>query len=151
MAEKDSTRARSLCRGNQRFRYIGFEVFPREPKDLFRSEEEKRRLVEHVVEKRQRGDLLREECQLLEDRVSLVDRLALTLASLMILVSLFLPWYSFYNETIEQIVAKPAAAAPAVAETLLLPSKTAWVPLRLQQILSVCRNRLSTKRLRIKC
>ena len=36
-----------------RYRYIGFEVFPKEKKPFFSSEEEKKRYLAHLEEKKQ--------------------------------------------------------------------------------------------------
>ncbi len=85
----------------QRFHYIGFEVFPGKPKDLFKNDAEKKKYIADIAAKRERGEVLREHCTLLEERVSLIERLVLTVASLAIFVSLFLPWYSVYNEVVD--------------------------------------------------
>ncbi|MGH8015642.1 MAG: hypothetical protein ACREBV_05585 [Candidatus Zixiibacteriota bacterium] len=87
-----------------RLRYIGFDVFPGEPKDLFKSEEEKKKLVAQVRERLEHHDHLRSDCTLLEERVSGTDRIFLTIASAVIVLSLFLPWYSAYNEIVEENV-----------------------------------------------
>lgn len=87
----------------QRFSYIGFDVFPGTPKDLFKSDAEKEKLIETVLEKRSKGDSLRESCTLLGDRVSFGEKVILTVASVVIIATLFLPWYSAYNEIIEEV------------------------------------------------
>jgi len=89
-----------------RLKYIGFEVYPEEPKDLFKSEAEKDKLVKEVRDRREHHDYLREDCTLLEERVSKTDRMVLTIASVITVLALFLPWYSAYNEIVEE--AKPA-------------------------------------------
>ncbi len=98
---------------SDRFRYIGFEVFPGKPKDLFKSEEEKSKYVDAVIAKRSKGEVIREECTLLEERVSISDRLVLTVACLAILVVLFVPWYSLYNEIVEETVIPVTTGMPA--------------------------------------
>lgn len=85
-----------------RLKFIGFEVYPGEPKDLFKSEAEKDKLVQEVRERREHHDHLRGDCTLLEERVSKTDRLVLTIASIITVLSLFLPWYSAYNEIVEE-------------------------------------------------
>jgi hypothetical protein len=86
----------------QRFNYIGFEVFPGSPKDLFKSDAEKKKLIEQLHARR--GETgVREHCTLMEERVSFVDRLVLTVACVVIVVTLFLPWYSAYNEVVEEV------------------------------------------------
>jgi hypothetical protein len=87
-----------------RLRYIGFDVFPGEPADLFKSEAEKNKLVEEVRERREHHDHLRGECTLLEERVSGLDRIVLTIGSIIIILALFLPWYAVYNEIVEESV-----------------------------------------------
>jgi len=95
-----------------RFKYIGFEVFPGKPKDLFKSDGEKAKLIDAVVAKRSRGEIIREECTLFEERVSARDRLIMTVACLVILATLFIPWYSTYNEIVEEVVATPISEMP---------------------------------------
>lgn len=85
----------------QRFKYIGFEVFPGKAKDLFKSDAEKEKYVGGVRQKREKGDTLRDGCTLLEERVSMTDRMVLTLASVIIFATLFIPWYAVYNEIVE--------------------------------------------------
>ncbi|UCG62654.1 MAG: hypothetical protein JSV52_05045 [Candidatus Zixiibacteriota bacterium] len=96
----------------QRFRYIGFEVFPGKPKDLFKTDAERKKYVEGVRSKREKGETLRDQCTLLEERVSFLDRMVLTVASVIIFATLFIPWYSAYNEIVEETtVAVQQAAA----------------------------------------
>jgi hypothetical protein len=113
--EKDKKGVDQKVSESQRFRYIGFEVFPGKPKDLFKSEQEKSKLVETVVAKRSKGDIIREECTLLEERVSTRDRFVLAFAGLLILAALFVPWYAAYNEIVQE--------APQET-TQLIPSDT---------------------------
>ena len=97
---------------SQRFRYIGFEVFPGKPRDLFKSEAEKSKLVETVVARRNKGELIREDCTLFEERVSARDRFVLAAACVVIVAALFFPWYSAYNEIVEEVVATPVSEMP---------------------------------------
>lgn len=104
-----------------RFRYIGFDVFPtKNPKDLFKSDADRAKYVDRVVSKREKGDSIRDECTLFEERVSMSDRIILAIASLVIIATLFLPWYTAYNEIVEeQIVEEPVAAiADSLADSL---------------------------------
>lgn len=117
----------------QRMNYIGFDVFPGEPKDLFASEAEREKLVEQVRQRHQKHDHLREDCTLLEARINNADRIALTLASIVIVLTLFLPWYSAYNEIVEeikptQVVEKPAAIADTMADTTVQSAAATAVP-----------------------
>ena len=86
----------------ERFHYIGFDVFPGKGGDIFKSDAEKASLVDAVVKKRSKGEMLREQCSLLLQRVTSIERSVLIIASALILLSLFLPWYSTYNEVVEQ-------------------------------------------------
>lgn len=82
----------------QRFRYIGFEVYPGTPKDLFKNDEERKKYVDRVLEREKKGETLRENNTLVEERVSILERMVLAVACLIVLGSLFLPWYSAYTE-----------------------------------------------------
>lgn len=119
MADQDKqTDAQRRISEDQRYRYIGFEVYPGKPKDLFKSEAEKEQLVDAVVKRRTRGEILRDQCTLLIERVSGTERLFLAAASIVVLLSLFLPWYSVYSERmIESTVATAPAEPVAVAPT----------------------------------
>ena len=87
---------------DQRMHYIGFDVFPGKPKDLFKTADEQKHFVDGVLRKRESGEKLREECTLLEERVNWRDRLVMTVASIVVVAALFLPWYSVYNEIVEE-------------------------------------------------
>ncbi len=100
----------------QRFTYIGFDVYPGTPKDLFKSDAEKSKHVEAVKSKREKGDVVRDECKLLEERVSTVDRYVLTFACIVILGTLFLPWFSAYNEFVEETNSEPISAVADSAQ-----------------------------------
>jgi hypothetical protein len=96
----------------QRFSYIGFEVFPGTPKDLFKSDAEKQKYERDIAAKREKGEVMREYCTLLESRVSRVEQIVLTVASVVMFLALLLPWYSAYTET---KVAAPTATAQTSA------------------------------------
>lgn len=118
---KDKKVANKPITEAQRFRYIGFEVFPGKPKDLFKSDKEKAKYVDGVVAKRTKGDVLRDQCTLLEQRVSMTDRLVLTIASIIIFATLFIPWYSAYNEiVVETTQPVQTEQAPVVADSAML-------------------------------
>jgi hypothetical protein len=108
----------------QRFKYIGFEVFPGTPKDLFKSDKEKATLIERLHARRSETGV-REHCTLMEERVSIIDRLVLTIACVVIIGALFLPWYSAYNEIVDDTteqVAEPMAADSLLADTAMADS-----------------------------
>lgn len=100
--EKKDTGSGKRINQEQRLNYIGFEVFPGKPKDLFKSESEKDRLIEAAKARRTTGQTVREDCKLLEPRVTQLDRIVLTIACVAVLAALFLPWYSAYNEFVEE-------------------------------------------------
>ncbi len=109
MAEKKDKEEMS---GNQldpdaRFKYVGFEVHPGKIGDLFKSEAEKEKWVERVREKRKKGSRLREKSSFDVPRVAGYERIVLALTSVMLIVSLFLPWFSGYSEYV--VEAKTAA------------------------------------------
>ncbi|MBN1213084.1 MAG: hypothetical protein JXA92_10935 [candidate division Zixibacteria bacterium] len=122
MADKDQqNKSDNRISERERFRYIGFEVFPGKPKDLFRTDAEKKLYVDSVIEKRSHGDLLRHQCTLTEERVTLKEKLILTLACVVILFSLFIPWYSAYTEIVDKNVAATTVFdenAPVVSDSL---------------------------------
>ncbi len=82
-----------------RFKYLGFEVKPGKIGNLFRSEDEKQSWIKRILEKRKSGVKLREECSLTEPRVAPYERIVLTITSLLLIFSLFLPWFSGYKES----------------------------------------------------
>jgi len=101
--EEKKKKSKQRITEDQRFRYIGFEVFPGKPKDLFKSDSEKKKYIDTIQKKRESGESIREHCTLLEDRVTLGDRVVLSIACVMILVTLFLPWFSAYNVIEEEV------------------------------------------------
>ena len=96
---------------DERFHYIGFEVFPGKPKELFASDAEKQKLIDAAHAHREHGDTSRENCSLIEARISTADRNVLAAAAVTLFLSLFMPWYSIFNEVVEQ----PAAGQGSVS------------------------------------
>jgi len=114
--EKKNLAARKRITEKERFSYIGFEVFPKDPKELFDSDAEKEKFLANVRARHEKHDHLRESCTLLEERVSFTDRIAVTVGAVMVFVALFLPWYSVYNEIVEdapvaQIIEEPVVSS----------------------------------------
>lgn len=101
---------------DQRFSYIGFEVFPGKPKELFSSESEKQKLLDQVRSRRAKGLVIRDDAKLMEERVSGFEKLILTAACVIMVLSLFLPWYSIYNERVVEETVAAAEAAPAATQ-----------------------------------
>ena len=112
MAEGDKkSPGGSRITDKDRYRYIGFEVFPGTPKDLFKNDAEKARLVEELQKRRESKNTMRDECTLLEERITFGERLVLAVASVVILIALFLPWYSAYTVVPEGPPGSTAGAA----------------------------------------
>ncbi|MEZ5358564.1 MAG: hypothetical protein R3F48_06995 [Candidatus Zixiibacteriota bacterium] len=90
----------------ERFKFIGFEVFPGKAGDIFSSEEERKTLKAKVMAsfRRSEGEV-REGCTLMEERVSGLEKAFLTVVSVLLLASLVMPWFSGYYEiTTERLV-----------------------------------------------
>lgn len=100
--EQKNSDTRKRITEKERLTFIGFEVFPNDPKELFDSDAEKEKLLAGVRAKHEKHDHLRESCTLLQERVSFADRIAVTAGAAMIFLALFLPWYSAYNEIVEE-------------------------------------------------
>ena len=96
MAEGENKKG-SLGPADERFKYIGFDVFPGKAGDIFNSEEERKTLIEKVKSKlsRSQGEV-RDRCTLMETRVSMVEKLFLTAAAVFMVLALFVPWFSGY-------------------------------------------------------
>ncbi len=83
-----------------RFKYIGFDVYPKKVKKFWESEEEKRKYLEQMKQKSSGEALAERDHSLVRVEVfSRVDRMVLTLTSFLLTVSLFLPWFSVRGET----------------------------------------------------
>lgn len=115
-AEQNSSKGARIT-DKQRYRYIGFEVFPGKPKDLFKSEAEQEKLVNEVKAKRAKGGFDLEGSTLIEERVTFGEKLVLAVASAAMLLALLLPWYTVYSEV---PTAPAATAAPVVDDSLAL-------------------------------
>ncbi len=74
-----------------RYRYIGFEVFPKEKTPFFASDEEKKRHLEHLEEKKRLEE--REFSLLFVSSFSKVERFIVLVAALALLASPALPWF----------------------------------------------------------
>ena len=78
-----------------RYKYIGFDVYPKKPKKFWKSEEEKTKLLDEVKKKVSRTAVEERDHSLVRATVfTRVDRLVLTVASLALTISLVLPWFS---------------------------------------------------------
>jgi len=102
---------------DERFRYIGFEVHPGKIKDLFKSDTEKDELVKKIKAKREAGQAGREVTSFDIPRISSLEKIVLTITSLLLIASLFLPWFSGYHEY--EVVSE---VAPAEEQAVLVDS-----------------------------
>jgi len=110
--------AQSFQGSDERFKYIGFGVFPGKAGDIFASDEERKTLVQKVRDhfSKNRGEV-REGCTLLEERVTRGERTFLSVAAVVLILSIFLPWFSGYFETVTvrevpvNVVTAPGAPA----------------------------------------
>ena len=81
-----------------RFKYVGFEIYPGKTKDFWESEEEKNKYLEERRQKKSQSSLLeREHCLIKTVLFSKADKVILTFTSLLMVASLFLPWFSVKN------------------------------------------------------
>ncbi|MFH1699199.1 MAG: hypothetical protein ABIE07_01315 [Candidatus Zixiibacteriota bacterium] len=108
---------------DERFKYIGFDVFPGKAGDIFKSDEERKSIIEKVMAKfgQSQGEV-RDDCTLLEVRVSNFEKMFLAAVSLILVLAIFLPWFSGYFEIVKTslvpIVTANTAADVAATEAL---------------------------------
>lgn len=108
MADTKTATGQKRISPEERFRYIGFDVFPGKPGEIFKTETERAKLVNEAEKRRHSGNTLRDDCKLLEERVSGIERMVLTVAAVVMVLALFLP---FYRSNTEQVVQKEVAAS----------------------------------------
>lgn len=111
MAEKngDGPKKDKKIDPDERFRYIGFEVETGKLGDHFKSDAEKNSWIKRVLDKRAKGSKLRDETSFDKPRVAEYEKIVLTITSVILVVSLFLPWFSGYKEhAVEVEVVAPA-------------------------------------------
>lgn len=98
MAEGEN-RSQSLGSSEERFKYIGFDVFPGKAGDIFKSDKEHQSLIQKVMKKFNRSEgEVRDRCTLMEERVSKLERSFLGVAAVLMFAALFLPWFSGHFE-----------------------------------------------------
>jgi hypothetical protein len=93
----DEKKSQSSNINDDRFKYIGFDVFPGKAGNMFKSDDERKSLIEKVKAKlsRSQGEV-RDRCTLMESRVSLIEKIFLTIAAVVMVLGLFVPWFSGY-------------------------------------------------------
>lgn len=96
MAEADKKREKEYD-AEDRFKYIGFEVFPGKAGSIFKSDDERQSIVERVRQRFQSSNAdVRDRCTLMEERVSAKEKYLLGFMALLMVFSLFIPWFSGY-------------------------------------------------------
>ncbi len=84
-----------------RYKYIGFDIFPKKGKGFWKSEEEKREHLEKVKRERSQATLLDRDHSLVRVSVfSKTDKIVVSIASFLLAISLFLPWFSLRGENL---------------------------------------------------
>ncbi len=98
MAEGEN-RSQSFEHSDERYKYVGFDVFPGKIGSIFKSDEEHKSLIQKVMNKFNRSEgEVRDRCTLIEERISKLERYFLTLAAVLMIAALFTPWFSGYIE-----------------------------------------------------
>ena len=82
-----------------RFRYIGFEIYPGKAKEFWKSEEEKKAYSEKIKKKKGILSLLdRDHSAVHVSIFSPVDRIVLSISSAVVILSIFFPWFAFHRD-----------------------------------------------------
>lgn len=75
---------------NERYRYIGFEVFSDKPQSFWKNDEERKSFIQQF--KAELGSIYRNSV-VYASVISRVDRIFITVASVMMILAPFLPWF----------------------------------------------------------
>ncbi len=103
----------------KRFRYVGFEVYQgKKIKGLFKSESEQKGWVQRVLDKRAKGNKIREHTQFDVPRVAGYEKIVLAIASVVLIASLFFPWFSGHTEYIVE-TEKPVVEEAVIDSTMV--------------------------------
>jgi hypothetical protein len=82
-----------------RYKYIGFDIFPKKAKDFWKDEEEKKEYLKKVKEEKSQATLLDRDHSLVRVSVfSKTDKIVLSVASFLLAINLFIPWFSLRGE-----------------------------------------------------
>ncbi|MCP4567928.1 MAG: anti-sigma factor [FCB group bacterium] len=126
MAEGEN-KSQSFGSSDERFKYVGFDVFPGKLGNIFKSDKERQSLIQKVMGKFNRSEgEVRDRCTLIEERISKLEQGFLTAAAVVMILALFLPWFSGYVEvtTTKQVPIEEVQAA-AVADSTAVTSDSA--------------------------
>ena len=97
--QKQSKKTEEGISEDLRFKYIGFDVYPKKAKEFWKSEEERKKYLEEIKQKSSGSVVVERDHSLVRAEVfSKVDRMVLTITSFLLAVSLFLPWFSLRGE-----------------------------------------------------
>jgi hypothetical protein len=84
-----------------RYKYIGFDIFPKKGKDFWKDEEEKRKHLEKLKKEKSQATLLDRDHSLVRFSVfSKTDKIVVSIASFLLFASLFIPWFSLRGENL---------------------------------------------------
>lgn len=79
-----------------RYKYIGFDVFPLTSKKFWKNAEEEKKYLEEVKSRKEHGEREeRDHSVVFVSVFSPVEKTILTLTSVLMILSLFLPWFNF--------------------------------------------------------
>jgi hypothetical protein len=76
-----------------RYKYIGFDVYPLKAKRFWKNTEEEKKYLEEVRSRKEHGE--RDHSVVYVSVFTPVERTILTLTSVLMILSLFLPWFKF--------------------------------------------------------
>lgn len=78
-----------------RFRYIGFDVYPEKPRKFWKDEGEEKKYLEEVKKRKPGLSSMERDYSLISASVfSAVDRMVIMISSILMIVAFFLPWFS---------------------------------------------------------
>jgi hypothetical protein len=84
-----------------RYKYIGFDIFPKKGKDFWKNEEEKREHLKKVKVEKSQATLLERDHSLVRVSVfSNTEKIVLSVSSFLLVISLFIPWFSLRGENV---------------------------------------------------
>lgn len=80
---------------DERYRYIGFDVYPKHVPPFWKSEQEQQQHLDHVRSGTGVSSLERENSLLHDESMTATDRIVLTIAGSLLAATTLLPWVSF--------------------------------------------------------
>jgi len=97
MAEAKAGKAKKTVVPDEdlRYRFIGFDVFPKKTKKFWKSEEEYKKHVEKARAVKTFADWDRDFSLVMVEDVTISDRVVLAVSNVILLLTIFLPWLSY--------------------------------------------------------